>query len=52
MDPLQRSSREEDDEESLKEAATGILTEAEEQAREVHIRSLGLQQLNNLLRSL
>jgi hypothetical protein len=41
MDPFPRSSREEDDEESL---------EAQGQAKEVDIRSLGLEQLKNLSR--
>jgi DNA-directed RNA polymerase beta' subunit len=60
MDPFSRSSREKDDEESLKWAAiqrlptkrrirTGILTDAEGEEKEVHIRSLGLEQLKNLL---
>jgi hypothetical protein len=60
MDPFSRSSLEEDDEESLKWAAierlptkrrirTGILTEAEGQAKEVDIQSLRFQQVKNLL---
>jgi hypothetical protein len=60
MDPFSRSSREEDDEDSLKWAAierlptkrrirTGILTNEEGQAKEVDIPSLGLQQRKNLL---
>ncbi|XP_062165227.1 pleiotropic drug resistance protein 1-like [Alnus glutinosa] len=60
MDPFSRSSREEDDEESLKWAAiqrlptkrrirTGILTDAEGEEKEVHIQSLRLEQLKNLL---
>ncbi|KAE8056426.1 hypothetical protein FH972_013201 [Carpinus fangiana] len=60
MDPFSRSSREEDDEDSLKWAAierlptkrrirTGIVTNEEGQAKEVDIPSLGLQQRKNLL---
>jgi DNA-directed RNA polymerase beta' subunit len=60
MDPFSRSSREKDDEESLKWAAiqrlptkrrirTGILTDVEGEEKEVHIQSLGLEQLKNLL---
>lgn len=63
MEVFTRSTQEEVDEESLKWAAIqrlpterrirkGILTEEDEEAKEVDIGSLGLQQLKNLLERL
>ncbi|KAK7839277.1 pleiotropic drug resistance protein 1 [Quercus suber] len=63
MEMVSRSTQEEVDEESLKWAAIqrlpterrirrGILTEEDEEAKEVDIKSLGLQQLKNLLERL
>ena len=63
MEVVSRSTQEEVDEESLKWAAIqrlpterrirrGILTEEDEEAKEVDIKSLGLQQLKNLLERL
>ncbi|KAM3735911.1 hypothetical protein ACB098_10G123200 [Castanea mollissima] len=63
MEVFSRSTQEEVDEESLKWAAIqrlpterrirkGILTEEDEEAKEVDIQSLGLQQLKNLLEKL
>ena len=53
MEVLSRSTQEEVDEESLKWAAIQRLpTEEDEEAKEVDIKSLGLQQLKNLLERL
>ena len=63
MEVVSRSTQEEVDEESLKWAAIqrlpterrirrGILTEEDEEAKEVDIKRLGLQQLKNLLERL
>ena len=53
MEVLSRSTQEEVDEESLKWAAIQRLpTEEDEEAKEVDIKRLGLQQLKNLLERL